>query len=714
MEIRREYLQEIQKFTTSQYWNSGVRITAGVLIPMFLMISQDWLTTGIPFLFGALFVSLTDTPGPIHHRRNGMLAAIALNTFTALVTGYTHDHQLLLLTEVVVFSFSFSLFGIYGARAGAIGTLALVIMSINMSPRQDEHTVMNAALTAGGGLWYALFSLLLYRLQPYRLVEQAMGENLLMIAEYVRARAAFYKEGTDVEITFNRVMKEQVEVLKSQTQIRELLFKTRQFVADASPRSRSLMMIFLESLDLFEETMYSYQDYKLLHKNISADLLNKFYRSILQVVAEFELIGLSVQSGIVIKKIPSLEITIHELEQSLNDYKTKSLTPEEAQSVRALEQTLKNIHGIVNRLTKIILYTRMEAHDPERFPDQDIEKPPGTEPITFSLLRENFTFKSNTFRYATRLSIALVVGFVVASLFELGHAYWVMLTIITILKPVYNLTKERNIQRVAGTLGGVLIASGILYLISNTTVLMAIMIICMLMAYSLLRLTYLGFVTFLTIYVLITFHFLNPIQFKSLIGERLIDTLVGSVVAALAARFIFPVWQHYTIQSAMKKMLLTSTTYMLSAWNAFRNASHRTQYNAARNEAIVALTNLSDNFQQMLAEPEQSLQYPETHQFVIASHTLISRISALTPKDFGHPEVAEKIIEQITDALQKAEANLNTEISDLHSLTENSLHPEHITTLPALHPLSIILSLSKDIKTITTKLKVMSETKVTD
>src|SRR5690349_8693835 len=111
MEIRREYLQEIQKFTTSQYWNSGVRITAGVLIPMFLMISQDWLTTGIPFLFGALFVSLTDTPGPIHHRRNGMLAAIALNTFTALVTGYTHDHQLLLLTEVVVFSFSFSLFG---------------------------------------------------------------------------------------------------------------------------------------------------------------------------------------------------------------------------------------------------------------------------------------------------------------------------------------------------------------------------------------------------------------------------------------------------------------------------------------------------------------------------------------------------------------------------------------------------------------------------
>jgi hypothetical protein len=46
----KDYLLEIQKFTTSQYWNSGVRITAGVMIPTLVMIQQGWLSIGIPFL----------------------------------------------------------------------------------------------------------------------------------------------------------------------------------------------------------------------------------------------------------------------------------------------------------------------------------------------------------------------------------------------------------------------------------------------------------------------------------------------------------------------------------------------------------------------------------------------------------------------------------------------------------------------------------------
>ena len=128
MRIGKDYLKEIQKFTTSQYWNSGVRITTGVLAPMLIMIHQDWLSSGIPFLWGALFVSLTDTPGPIHHRRNGMLAAITLNTFVVIVTGFLYDYEILLLIQVLLFSFFLSLLGIYGVRAGAVGTLAIVVM----------------------------------------------------------------------------------------------------------------------------------------------------------------------------------------------------------------------------------------------------------------------------------------------------------------------------------------------------------------------------------------------------------------------------------------------------------------------------------------------------------------------------------------------------------------------------------------------------------
>src|SRR5688572_1746303 len=296
MRSGKDYLKEIQKFTTSQYWNSGVRITTGVMAPMLIMVNKGVLSEGIPFLWGALFVSLTDTPGPIHHRRNGMLAGIVLNALTVLITGFLYQNQTLLLIQVLVFSFFFSLFSIYGARAGAVGTLALVIMLLNMSPfREHQNFVTNALLTAGGGVWYATFSMLLFRLQPYRLVEQALGEHIIQIAEYIRARAAFYKQESNIQSVFHHVMQEQVDVLKSQNQLRDLIFKTRQFVGDASPKSRSIMMVYLESIDLFEETMYTFQDYKLIQQHTRhTDILPTFHKLIVELSVELERIGVAV------------------------------------------------------------------------------------------------------------------------------------------------------------------------------------------------------------------------------------------------------------------------------------------------------------------------------------------------------------------------------------------------------------------------------------
>jgi uncharacterized membrane protein YccC len=697
MLISRDYLQEVQKFITSQYWNSGLRITAGVMIPMFIMIYLGILSTGIPFLFGALFVSLTDTPGPIHHRRNGMLIATALNASTVLITSLLHNHHGLLSAEVLVFSFGFSLFGIYGSRASAIGTLAIVMMLIHMSPLRQPEPVVNTLLTIGGGLWYTVLSLTLYRLQPYRLVEQALGENLMLIAGYTRARAAFYKSDADIHAVFNRVMKEQVEVLKAQTQTRELLFKTRQFVGDASPKSRSLMMIFLESLDLFEETMHAYQDYAALQKNVDEAIRNNFYRVILQVVAEFEHIGLMVQAGMPVKKMPDLSASLDELNNALQEYQRISKRSHDDAELYALQQTLQNIRSIVNRLTKITLYTRLQLQNTARRSEHEKQNTPIAVPLTFSLLKENLTLRSNNFRYALRIVIAMGAGLAVSALFSLSHAYWVLLTITTILKPVYNLTRVRNIQRVSGTLAGIAVGSLVLALTSNHIVLIGLMIFSMLMAYSLLRVNYFGFVLFLTIYILITFHFLDPIQFRDLIGERLTDTIIGSLIAAIAARFIFPVWQLHNIQTAIQKSVIASATYFLAAWNKLRDpAVHEKQYNAARNEAIVTLTNVSDSLQQMLAEP-QSEAHTFVHQFVIASQTLTSRISALSKHAIVNVET-QVWANAIVDSLQVAAT------ADEKNAQALSGKQNHLPALPPLHPLSIIYSLTNDIRNITVKI----------
>jgi uncharacterized membrane protein YccC len=711
MRFGKDYLTEIQSFTTSQYWNSGVRITTGVMIPMLIMVNRGWLSDGIPFLWGALFVSLADSPGPIHHRRNGMLAGIILNSLTVLISGFLYQFEAFLLIQVLAFSFFFSLFGVYGTRAGAVGALALVVMLLNMSPFRDTNDyAFNAMLTAGGGIWYASFSMLLFRLQPYRLVEQALGENLRQIADYMRARAAFYKNGADIDAPFNVVMQEQIAVLKSQNQLRELIFKTRQFVGDASPKSRSIMMVFLESILLFEETMHTYQDYKLLHQHTRhTNLLEKFYSLIIQLSSELEYVGLSVQSGNAVRRIPDFAPNLEELSQAIQEQQLNSSGKAVNESLRALEQTVENLRSIANRLANLVLYTQLQIDINPTLQDQEMEErsslPQTSKPIHVSLLVENFTFRSNNFKYAVRLTAAMLAGYAVSSMLSVSHTYWVLLTILTIVKPVYNVTRRRNIQRVLGTLAGVLAASIILFLISDTTVLLVLLVVCMLMAYSLLRVNYLGFVIFLTIYIVITFHFLHPVEYQSLIGERLIDTFIGSVVAALAARFIFPVWEHENIKGAMKEAIETNRAYFLAAWHQLTGVrGDESEYNKARSDAIVALTNLSDNFQQMLVEPGQGKTSSHVHQFVIASHALTSRIAALSSslKTLpGEPLLAEK--EMILNALDDSMNNLNISVN-----AEKAALPDG-SKIQKMNPLSIIYSLARDLRAVTQQIAISKE-----
>ncbi len=707
MAIGKDYVREIQKFTTSQYWNTGVRITAGVLVPTFLLVQNDWLGRGMPFLWGALFVSLTDSPGPIHHRRNGMIAAIVLNTFTALLIGSGRGHEPVLISLVVAFSFFYSLLGVYGARAGAVGTLALVIMLINLVPYHDHHHyLIDSALIAGGGLWYMLFSLLLYRIRPYRLVEQAIGENLIAMADYVRARGGFYKPDADMKQGFNKLMEEQVRVLRIQDQTRELIFKTRQFVADPSPKSRSLMMIFLDSVDLLEQTLSSYQDYSQLQQNLrESELLRKFHAAVMQLADGLEYIGINIQSGQAVQKQLDLSPIIRDLGFMIGDYRHNAKDHSSYPSLDALQKTLFNMNNISKRMHRLVLYSRLEVElDKENPATLEINKTVASQSLEWQVMKENFTLKSNHFRYAIRLTVAMLTGYAVSIVFSLGHTYWVLLTIVTILKPVYAVSRKRNIHRLAGTLTGALAAILLIYFITNTTALVVILVICMIMGYSLLRVNYFGFVLFLTIYIIITFHFLNPLEFKTLIQQRLIDTIVGSVIAGIAARFVFPVWGRAEIELSMKEMLAANHNYFIAAGKQLRKTgtpSH--EYKLARKDAMVALTNLSDNFQQMLSEPQQSKGSIPIHQFVIASHMLNGHIAALITEKYSTETIESEPWGQLVEAIQQEFDVAEKQLASLTGHVKKEEEEKSFPTSQALTQLSMIYMLVRDIRIITDK-----------
>ena len=126
---------------------------------------------------------------------------------------------------------------------------------------------------------------------------------------------------------------------------------------------------------------------------------------------------------------------------------------------------------------------------------------------------ENITFKSSQFKHALSVTIGLMVGYCVSFFFPLGHGYWILMTIAIILKPGYSISRTRNKQRLLGTITGVVLGFAFLYFVKNNTLEFLLMTCAMIVAYSVLKLNYYISCVCITMYVLISFHFLNNSNF---------------------------------------------------------------------------------------------------------------------------------------------------------------------------------------------------------
>lgn len=202
-----------------------------------------------------------------------------------------------------------------------------------------------------------------------------------------------------------------------------------------------------------------------------------------------------------------------------------------------------------------------------------------------------------------------MAGFIVASALNIGHSYWVLLTIVVILKPAFSLTKKRNSDRLAGTFAGVLIAIVIMYLVNNNTALLAFLVIFMAGGYTFMRTNYFMSVLLMTIYLLIFYHLLNPNDFKILLKDRIADTLIGSFIAFAASNFLFPSWERKNFKPLMIAMLSDIKDYFSVTAEAFSGKEiDPSAKQLARKNALVALANLSDAFNRMLSEPKSQQQ----------------------------------------------------------------------------------------------------------
>jgi len=739
-----DYRKEYRRFITSHYLSDGVRITFGIALPAILLSYFNLLSEGIAISLGAMCASTTDIPGPIHHRRNGMMICIIAVIFVAFLTTIASTHPLWMGSLIAIFCFVFCMIGVYGARSNSIGVAALLIMVLSIDrPLTGSELLFHLLYLAAGGLWYMVLSLALYSIRPYKLAQQALGENILNTSAYLRIRALFYSKEVNYDEVYQQMLEQQVKVEQSQNLVNELLFKNRTVIKESIPTGRILMMIHLDVLDLFEKTITSFQDYKLLHSYFdNSDILQKYQTVIYQMADELDETGIAVQSGYPATPNEKLQDNVQQLKKDYEDFRNARHTAENLEGLINLRQILQSIEDIVSRLNTLQLYTTYDKKKIKTNTDiADYSGLINTQNISWQLLKDNLTFDSNTFRHAVRVSIATLVGYVISRYLSVGHSYWILLTIIVILKPTYSLTQKRNYQRLLGTAIGALIALGLLFFIENKTALFTCMLILMVGTYSFLRSNYLLGVIFTTAYILVLFHLVYGTNLKTIFTDRLIDTAIGSLIAFIANFLIVPAWEKEKIKDYMLAALEKNTAYFKDVAAAFSGKPVTIAgYKKSRQDAFVALANLSDAFTRMLSEPKfRQYNSEQVHRFVVLNHTLTSHIATLShyvlthaskqaSEDFssiinadtaklqsasdilkgGQPESkiteavdSHKINERLNELLSKRKNELNEKIFD--TATRQSLSE----LKPVVDQFNLISSIAVDLNKISAELKAL-------
>ncbi len=630
------YLKSYRSFINSQHVYEGIRVSVGILIPALLMAYFGLLQSGIVLSLGAMCVSVTDSPGPILHRRNGMLACILSIFVVSVFTSYAAVSAVTMGFVLIVMCFFFSMLAIYGARAGAVGIAALLILVLEIDKhRQGWEVWVHALYLAMGGLWYLCLSVLLYNVRPYKLPQQTLGDSIQSIAEYLRLRADFYNKEVDYDITYRRLLQQQALVQEKQNMLGELLFKTRDIIKESTPTGRILVMIYMDIADMFERITTSYQNYETLHDHFDGlNILQHFNALALELANEIETIGIAIKSG-----VPSghdagsnLSFRINETRKRLDALRETHLSNDNISGFMSLRRILENIEDLSDRVKTLHQYTTFNPSFTTKASHQiDYGKYISHQDISTDLFINNLTFKSEIFSHSLRLSITVLLGYLVSLFFPVGHGYWILLTIVVILKPAYSLTKSRNKDRLMGTVLGVLLGLIILFLVDDKTALLFIMILLMVGTYTFLRKHYFTSVALMTPYIIIFFHLLNPNSFKDLLADRLIDTAIGSAIAYATSLLLFPAWEREKIKPIMDAMLNEATTYFNIIAEELTGATNFSARQVARKNANVALANLSDAFNRMLAEPKRKQQgIKEIHHFVVLSHMLLSHIATLS------------------------------------------------------------------------------------
>jgi uncharacterized membrane protein (TIGR01666 family) len=657
-------LDKIEKFTDSTYFTNALKATISAVIPVLVFTYFNYFEIGFAIALGAFLTYPSDIPSSLKHKINGIVVTAFLVAGVNLLINLTFPIPIIFYPFFSILVFILAMLSVYGQRATFTSFSALLSVSLSFS---HLHTgiemFQHSGLLLAGGFFYLLVSLTFYYIRPNRYTELQVAESIKLTSKYLRLRGDLWNSIADRKDIIEKQLHLQVELNAIHHNIRRVLIG-KHINTVSSNQNRKMLIVFISLVEIMELAISTSFDHDKLHLKFKdhPKVLTKYQNLAYNLASTLKQISKNIEKRTNYTPKSSLTKQLVSLENAINEYENELGKREASEGVLMLKTMLEYAEKQIEKI-KIIerAFTSVSNIHDFNGKDKDLEKFLTPQYYPISTFIENISFSSTIFRHSLRLTTTLILGGIIGIMLPFQNVYWILMTIIIIMRPGYGLTKQRSIQRATGTVIGGIIAFSILYLAPNHLTLSLLAISCMLLGFSFTQTNYTVSGIFVTMYIVFLHGILSP-DFVNVIQFRIIDTLTGATLAFFANHFLWPSWEYLKVPDYIEKSITANKNYLNEIFIFYtKKGDVTTSYRLARKNAFIEIGNLMASFQRMSQEPKSKQKnIVLLYKLTELNHSLLSSIASLgtyiqshttTPSSKAFTIVVEKVLKNLEEAI---------------------------------------------------------------
>ncbi len=685
-------IKSVKKFTDQTTFINALKITLATVIPVVFFAYVNLFEVGFIIALGALLAYPIDIPSNFKHKVNGMLVGILLFVGAAVLVNIAHISPYTFYPVIIVLLFFLSMISVYGHRATMVsfsGILAIAIAFGNLTT--GTQIFINAFYMLVGGLLYLFISIVFNKIRPHRYVELQIAQCIKLTAKYLKLRGDLWNVDAPREKIIKKQLAVQVELNIIHENLREILIRNRSN-SGSSNQNRKMLIVFDNLVEILELALSTSFDHSKLRERFSdfPNMINTYQLLAYNLGRTLKHLSRCIEESSKYVSDHKLFSDLEKLEKTILEYQEISNNHENWDGILMLTSMRDYAEKQIEKICVVEKAFTLAINSVEyKGIEKDLEK--FLTPLYYPLrtLTENLTFSSTIFRHSLRLTITILTGIIIGEIFPLQNVYWILITIVVIMRPGYGLTKTRSIERTIGTVIGGVVSFVLISIIDSSTVITILAILAMLFGFTFSQINYKVGATFITMYVVFIYGMITP-NVEEVIQYRIVDTMIGAGLAIVANYLIWPSWEILNVRSFLEKSILANRDYIKEI-SLFYNKKGElpTSYKLARKLAFVEIGNLMESFQRMNQEPKSKQKHlPQIYQLVELNHTLLSSSASLGTYIQNH---------KTTKASEAFNVVVNTVVKNLDFAIE-ILHGEKIDS-------SITIQLKKELEVRFTELK---------